>query len=92
MDSIKIDIVNKIYNEYLHRDVDPDGIKSYYKYTNSSNNIEYIKKCLVESEEYKQRNQNSPRRIVTDYINNVESSCSRENNSIINIDENTGQI
>ena len=62
-------IVNKIYNEYLHRDVDPDGIKSYYKYTNSSNNIEYIKKCLVESEEYKQRNQNSPRRIVTDYIN-----------------------
>ncbi len=92
MDTTKIDIVNQIYNKYLHRDVDLDGIKAYYKHTNSSNNIEYIKKCLVESEEYKQRNQNSPRRIVIDYINNVESSCSRENNSIINIDENTGQI
>lgn len=92
MDSTKIDIVNKLYNEYLDRDVDPDGIKSYYKFTNSSNDIEYIKKCLIESEEYKQRKQNSPRQIVTEYINNIELYHSNENSRITNIDENTGQI
>ena len=42
MDTTKIDIVNKIYNEYLHRDVDPDGIKSYYKYTNYNKKLREI--------------------------------------------------
>jgi len=48
----KINLLNKIYNKLLLRNIDIDGIHAYYNLTNSKNEIQQIISALKQSDEY----------------------------------------
>lgn len=47
------ELINKCYNEILHRDVDPDGLKTYAPYIENGKTSIWLKKILRNSIEYK---------------------------------------
>lgn len=69
--NIRLNIIKTLYNKYLKRDPDISGIKTYYKYTNNEENIKKLIEIIINSDEYKSKNNFLINTHVSDRISHI---------------------
>lgn len=71
MNKIRVDIIHQLYNHYLKRNADESGINTYYKYTNNKENISKLIKIIINSDEYKLKNNNNNKNNSSNRISHI---------------------